>query len=87
MCHTVLEETERDVALGYRRESDKIDDESTNVHLLENMRSGHGQRGWYEFFCIWQFGYNVQDSDHRYPESLTTGIGKMLGFMEENKRL
>lgn len=38
-------ETERDVAVGYRWEGDKIDDESTNVYLLENVGSGHGQIG------------------------------------------
>ena len=34
--------------MGYRRQRDKIDDESTNVRLLENVGSGHGWRGWYE---------------------------------------
>lgn len=40
----VPEGTERDVAVGYRRERDKIDDESINVHLLENV----GRRMWQE---------------------------------------
>lgn len=34
--------------MGYRREGDKIDDESINVYLLEKVGSGHRQINWYE---------------------------------------
>lgn len=30
------------------QERKEIDDESTNVHLLGNVGSGHGRRGWHE---------------------------------------
>lgn len=81
-------ETERDVAVGYRWEGDKIDDESTNVYLLENVGSGHGQIGWYELKSFTRSGgldmaYKILAKD--IWNSLITGTGKMLRLMEGNK--